>query len=158
MASHHITSHAITFICIASHCIALHYIKSHHITFYCIASHHIALHCITSHHFTLHYITSHSIALHCITLRYIALHYITYTLYVKYHVYTIILQWKQGICIIFRCTRPPHWDRITFTLERSCREFPGYGDFLKWRYPNGWMVYKGKIPSRNGWWLGVPPF
>ena len=29
------------------------------------------------------------------------------------------------------------------------------GGFLKWWYPNSWMVYK-KIPSRNGWWLRYP--
>ena len=31
-----------------------------------------------------------------------------------------------------------------------------YGGFLKCRYPKQWMVYVEKIPSGNGWWLGVP--
>ena len=36
-----------------------------------------------------------------------------------------------------------------------------YGGFLKWGCPNSWLVYNGKsmkIPSINGWWLGVALF
>ena len=48
--------------------------------------------------------------------------------------------WDNNGIILIGC-----WDR--------------YGGFLKWRYPNSWMVYFMEImenpDSVNGWWLGV---
>ena len=32
---------------------------------------------------------------------------------------------------------------------------PVVGGVLKWRYPNSWMVYSGKYPSKNGWFGGT---
>ena len=53
---------------------------------------------------------------------------------------------KNGWCLR---ENPIQMDDDTIDIYR-------YGGFRKWGYPNSWMVYNGRIPSRNGWWLGVP--
>ena len=49
---------------------------------------------------------------------------------------------------------------IAFDIRRSCSTGVPWlrcGGFLKWRYPNSWMVYEGSSQSKMDD-LGVPPF